>query len=394
MVKINNVAGEPLQCAGEITFFDSTIREGEAAPGVVFSDEEKLEIVHWLAKVGVEAMQIAYVGLDPKLKALSKKVTAIEKGLGKVIASNGLSPQIFEMIDYVADCGSDGISSGFFISPYSPKGIKDDSTKEFCKQRMAQVIEKILSVGKTPSVGLVDCTRTDPEITAELAKVACEAGVKKITLSDTVGCATPESMYEIVSRVCEVASPYGVRIGVHCHNDFGLCLANTLAGIRAGATIACTTIDGLGERCGNASMAEVAAALDCLYGIKTQIDLAAMTELSRFVEKISHIPVPWSKPLVGKYAFSHKQDIHVEGLLKHPLSVQAIPASTFGNEENIVFGKSSGAHVFEYMSKKRGIEIPQSLYGKIKDKLVELDDGAKGNIITEEQFWAVVKSIG
>ena len=82
-----------------------------------------------------------------------------------------------------------------------------------------------------------------------------------------------------------------------------------------------------------------------------------------------------------------------EGLLKHPLSVQAIPANTCGNEENIIFGKTSGPHVFEYMSKKRGIEIPQSKYAKIMDKLVELDDGAKGTIITEEQFWAVVKSV-
>ncbi|MBQ8090547.1 MAG: hypothetical protein IJ233_07395 [Pyramidobacter sp.] len=393
MHTIPGITKKSLSPADEITFFDSTIREGEAAPGVVFSDEEKLEIVHWLAKVGVEAMQIAYVGLDPRLKALAQKVTAVEKGLGKVVASNGLSPQIFEMIDYVADCGCDGISSAFFISPFSPKGIKDNESKAFCKQRMAQVIEKIRSVGKTPSVGLVDCTRMEPAVTAELAKVACEAGAKKITLSDTVGCATPESMYEIVSRVCEVASPFGVRIGAHCHNDFGLCLANTLAGIRAGATIACTTIDGLGERCGNASMAEVAAALELLYGVKTKINLSAMTELSRYVEHISKVPVPWSKPLVGRYAYSHKQDIHVEGLLKHPLSVQAIPASTCGNEENIIFGKTSGPHVFEYMSKKRGIEIPQSKYGKIMDKLVQLDDGAKGTIITEEQFWAVVKSV-
>ena len=386
-------ANQPLKDPEGITFSDSTLREGEGAPGVTFTDEEKQELVRRLDAIGVDAVKIAYVRLNPRLKKLSQDICAMDNRIKKVVQVSGKDPRSDEMLEYIADVNAPIVSVSWFIAPYGNHGRWDAETLESTRENIISMCEKIRGYGKEPIVSLIDATRADPDEMLLLAKTAAEAGAGCVTLADTAGCAAPEAIYEIFSRAVEAVSGRGARVGVHCHNDFGLCLANTLAGVRAGAKTICTTIDGLGERCGNASLVEVAAALEFLYGVKTGLDMQAMTELSRYVEQITRHPLPISKPLVGEDAFAHKQDVHLGELEFHPLAFTGIRPEEVGNEERIVFGKSTGPNGLTYMSKKRGVPIDPKYFGRITEVLTEMDEGNKGALIREEQFWAVVKAV-
>jgi isopropylmalate/homocitrate/citramalate synthase len=181
-------------------------------------------------------------------------------------------------------------------------------------------------------------------------------------------------------------------IGLHCHNDFGLALANVFAGVKAGATLIDVSVNGLGERSGNPSLAEVAMGLEILYKVKTHIRLDHLYELAKLVERISGLPIPTNKPFVGEYVFADESDAHVAAILKEPFAFQGVRPELLGNKRRFVIGKSAGPNVLNLKSKEWGLKVSQELYPKIMERIREKSEKQKGKILTDEELIEIIKS--
>jgi homocitrate synthase NifV len=197
-------------------------------------------------------------------------------------------------------------------------------------------------------------SRTDPAFLAEYARAVHEAGATRLRLSDSVGGALPE---QIAGLVRSVAAAAPIDVQLHMHNDFGLALANVLAGLRSGATMVHVTVNGLGDRAGIASLHQVAAALELLLDIPTGIDLTALPEVSRLVAELSGTMPALNEPIIGEVVFTHESGIHVDGLLKAPDSFALLDPSRVGRAHSFVLGKHSGSQALQHVLSGAGVAV-------------------------------------
>lgn len=234
-----------------------------------------------------------------------------------------------------------------------------------------------------------DGTRTPLNRLIKFYKAAEEAGADIITVADTVGTTEPNAMFYLVSKIKESVK---IPISVHCHNDFGLAVANTIAGVLAGAEQVHVTVNGLGERAGNASLEQVVMALTAFYGIKHNIKLNKLYEVSKLVEKYSMIKLPPNYPIVGENAFAHEAGIHVHGVLSNPISYEPIKPDLVGQRRRIVLGKHTGRHAIEFFLKTYfGRDISRDIILKVTEKVKEL--ASKKKKVTEGDVIGIAKSI-
>ncbi len=220
-------------------------------------------------------------------------------------------------------------------------------------------------------------------------------GVQRIRLADTVGTASPEGIYYLIQKCGEtlqsVKNP--PIVGLHCHNDFGLALANVFAGVRAGATLIDVSVNGLGDRSGNPSLAEVACGLEVLYGVKTECSAgSAFAGLSKFVETISGVPIPSNKPLVGEYAFADESDAHVAAQLQEPLPSRGFSRSPSATGGRYVLGKNSGKNILRWKFQELNLEVREELYPLILERIREASEKRKGKPVSDEELREMVRS--
>jgi 2-isopropylmalate synthase len=218
-------------------------------------------------------------------------------------------------------------------------------TRDDCLERIDRSVRRASAAAARVEFSAEDATRTDPDFLCEAFAVAVRAGAVMINIPDTVGYALPAEMRDLVGRV-RAAVPAFVQLSVHCHNDLGLAVANTLAAIEAGIDQAHVTINGLGERGGNASLEEVVMAVRCradFYGVTTRVEAARLVPTSRLVSELTGIPVQPNKAIVGANAFAHASGIHQDGVLKDPRTYEIMTPESVGWESRrIVVGKLSG----------------------------------------------------
>jgi len=242
--------------------------------------------------------------------------------------------------------------------------------------------------GVTVEFSPEDATRTEPDFLQQVLRAAEESGADIINIPDTVSTATPERMLEIISQAVSTVS---IPISVHCHNDFGLAVANSLAGVRAGASQVHVTINGLGERAGNASLEEFVIALHLLHDRKTNINTKLIYETSRLVSRLTGVPVQPNKAIVGENAFGHESGIHVHGILKSPLTYEPISPDLVGRSRWFQAGKHAGGHGIAAKLEEDGFHPTEEQMKEIVRRVKDIGD--KGKIVTDADLFAIAAAV-
>jgi 2-isopropylmalate synthase len=245
------------------------------------------------------------------------------------------------------------------------------STREKVVEDAVRAVERARSYGATVLFSAEDATRSDREYLKSFYRAVVDAGVRYINIPDTVGVMTPWGMEEVVRQVRE-ALPSGIDIDVHCHNDFGMATANSIAGVRGGANGVQVTVNGFGERGGNAALEEVVSALEFLMGMQTGVELRMLKRVSDIVSDKFGIRMPPNKAIVGLNSFAHEAGIHVHGVLANPRTYEPIMPEEVGNVRRIVLGRHSGKAGVEYTLRHIGVEPEKDMVKYVLRRLKEV----------------------
>jgi methanogen homocitrate synthase len=373
----------PKMGQGDLVIYDSTLREGEQAPGVTFSVEEKLEIARALDKTGI-----------PQMDAGFPAVSQGEKEAVKAVCDQGLKADVLALaranpadIDQVLESGADGVI--VFIAT-SPIHLKEKLGMPFNEAREMAIsaVEYAKDHGLFTALSAEDGTRTGYTALLNLFMEAEVAGADRVHISDTAGCILPEAIADLVR---ELVKEVDVPLGVHCHDDFGLALANSLAAVKAGAMAVSATVNGMGERAGNCPTEELVMALKVLYGMDLGFRTEELTELSALVERLSGVRKSPTKAIVGENVFAHESGIHVSAVLKNPFTYEPFLPEVVGQRRKIVLGKHSGRAAVRAHLEEMGIEAMEGEITRILEAVKEAAQG--GERIDDAVFRRLVKGV-
>ena len=331
----------------KIRVLDSTLREGEQHPGVSFTNKQRIQIAWMLDYFGVDQIEISPV-VSPDHKEATK--TIIKQGLRADIVSHGRA--LKEDIDISLSCDAKWVAAYLGISDIHLKD-KLRITKEQALERAVETVSYAKQHGLNIRFTVEDGSRAEPQFLMKVCKAIEEAGVDRISLPDTVGIMRPIGMYNFVKSV---HSEVNIPLAVHVHNDIGFALANAFSACDAGVDQIHTTIDGIGERTGIPSLAEVAVALTFLYKSPNDFRLDMLADLSRLIEQYTTIKPYDSKPIVGTSAYKHKAGTHLAAILQNPAAYEPIPPRVVGNHRTIVFGELAGKTGAGYLMSLLGIK--------------------------------------
>ena len=369
-----------------VRIFDTTLRDGEQTVGVSLSPDQKLSIAKKLDALGVDAIEAGFpVISEGEFKAV-KMIT--DEGLSCEIA--GLTRTIKKDIDAAVDAGLNYIHTFIATSDIHLKH-KLKMTREQALSKAIEAVEYGKSRGLQVEFSAEDATRTDREFLKKVFGEVAKAKADRVNIPDTVGYSTPEYMAELTRDTIEVTK---LPVSVHCHNDFGLAVANALAGIHVGAACAHVTINGIGERAGNASLEELSMALQCLpyeQKYETNIKSQLIYDTSRYVSKIVGIKVQPNKAIVGDNAFGHESGIHTHGVLNNPLTYEPISPELVGRTRSLRIGKHAGIHGMNAMLKEFGVTTTEDQSQQILAKIKVLGD--QGKQITDVELLAIASNV-
>jgi 2-isopropylmalate synthase len=366
-----------------VRIFDTTLRDGEQSPGVSITPEQKLQIAIKLDRLGVDAIEAGFpIVSHGEVQAIRNIKKA---GLNAEIC--GLARTLSSDIDLVINCDLSYVHT-FIATSDIHMQYKLKMAPEEVIQKAVNAVEYAKSHGLQVEFSAEDATRSNLTFLTKVFRAVGEAGADRIDIPDTVGYATPEFISNLVGMIKEQIS---VPISLHCHNDFGLAVANSIAGINAGATCAHVTVNGLGERAGNASLEEFVMALQCLYKKEHNINTKLLYETSKSVSNIMGIAVQANKAIIGENAFGHESGIHTHGILNNPLTYEPIDPEMVGRKRWLQAGKHAGAHGIRAMLEDFGIECTDEQLHKIVEKQKNLAD--KGKSISTAELLSIAGEV-
>ena len=315
----------------DFIIYDTTLRDGEQTPGVCFSFEEKLEIARKLDQFKINQIEAGFPIVSEKEREAVKAI-ASEDLNAEILALTRTKP---EDIDAALNCDVDGI-----ITFVGTSDIHLDHKMHITRQDAINLCETAVDYAKDHGLYVAfsaeDATRTDIEFLKRIYSKAEECGADRVHIADTTGAITPQGIEYLVK---ELVKDLKINLALHCHNDFGLAVINSITGVLAGAKGISTTVNGIGERAGNASLEEVIMALKILYGKDLGFKTKYIKELSDLVSKASQLPIPYNKPVVGKNVFRHESGIHVDAVIEEPLCYEPYIPELVGRKRKLVLGK-------------------------------------------------------
>ena len=370
----------------KVRIFDTTLRDGEQTIGVSLSPDQKLSIAKKLDELGVDAIEAGFPVISEGEAKAVKMITS--EGLSCDIA--GLTRTIKGDIDAAVDAGLNYVHT-FIATSDIHLQYKLQMTRDQALEKAIEAVEYGKSHGLQVEFSAEDATRTDREFLKKVFGEVAKAGADRVNIPDTVGYSTPEYMAELTHDTIEATK---LPVSVHCHNDFGLAVANALSGIHAGAACAHVTINGIGERAGNASLEEFSMALKCLpyeQKYETNIKSELIYETSGFISKIGGIKVQPNKAIVGDNAFGHESGIHTHGVLSNPLTYEPISPELVGRKRRLRVGKHAGIHGMNAMLEEFGVKPTEEQSQKILDKVKVLGD--QGKQISDVELLSIASDI-
>jgi len=345
--------------------------------------DEKIRIASALDELGVNTIEAGFPATSPgELKAISE------------IASLGLKCEVCALarsnqqdIDLALRTGVGSVHTFIATSDIHLKH-KLKMTKDQALRKAVEGITYAKEHGVVVEFSAEDATRTELGYLLRVYAAAQDAGADRINVPDTVGAMIPKAMGYLVGRIAQSAK---VPISVHCHNDFGMAEANSLASVENGARQIHVTINGLGERAGNASLEEVVMSLHSFYGIKTSIATQRICPTSQLVSRLTGIPVQPNKAIVGENAFAHESGIHVHGVLRSAATYEALTPEMVGSTRRIVLGKHTGAHAISAKLGEMGIRATEAHISEIGQRIKKIGDMGKG--ITDADLVAIAEAV-
>jgi 2-isopropylmalate synthase len=347
--------------ADHVLIFDTTLRDGEQCPGATMTHEEKLEVAEMLDTMGVDVIEAGFpIASDGDFAAVHE----IAKRSKKAVIC-GLARASFKDIDRCAEAIKPAeqrrIHTFLSTSPVHMKYKLQKEPHEVYEMVIAQVTR---GRNYTDDVewSSEDGTRTEFDFLCRCVEAAIKAGATTINIPDTVGYTVPDEYFSLIKRLREhVPNSDAARFSVHCHNDLGMAVANSLAGVHAGARQIECTINGIGERAGNASLEEVVMAMRVRNDVLpywTRIDATILTRASKLVAAVTSFPVQYNKAIVGRNAFAHESGIHQDGMLKHTQTYEIMMPEDVGvKQTSLVMGKHSGRHAFVHKLEELGYRL-------------------------------------
>lgn len=366
----------------QVRVLDTTLRDGEQTPGVSLTPEEKLRIALKIDALGADIIEAGSAITSEGEREGIRKITA--EGLSAEICS--FARAVREDIDAAISCDVDSVH---LVVPTSDLHLEHKlrKTREEVLEQAVDCTEYAVDHGILVELSAEDSTRSDMDFLRTIFREGIEAGAERICACDTVGILTPERSYEFYRGLSELGAP----LSVHCHNDFGLAVANSLAGLRAGASEVHATINGIGERAGNAALEEVVVALKSLYDVDTSINIEMLYETSRMVARMTGVYLQPNKAIVGENAFAHESGIHADGVLKKAETYEPITPEMVGHRRRFVMGKHIGTHALRKRLDELGMKVADDKLMEIFRRVKTLGD--MGKCVTDVDLQAIAEDV-
>ncbi|HET6581610.1 MAG TPA: 2-isopropylmalate synthase [Methanoregula sp.] len=364
-----------------LRFLDTTLRDGEQTPGVSLNPDQKLEIATRLSEIGVDVIEVG-----------SAAASEGERNAIRIISDAGLAAEICtyvravqQDIDFAADYGADSVH---LVVPVSDLHIakKMRKTREQVAQMAHDAVEYAKSRGLIVELSGEDASRADQVFLRQVFSEGIDRHADRLCFCDTVGLLTPEKVSEYIPPIAAIAP-----LSIHCHDDLGFAITNTMAALKCGASCAHVTVNGLGERAGNTPMEEVVMALEILYGYRTRIQKEDIYSLSTLVSRLTGVPLPINKAIVGEMAFTHESGIHAHGVIREPSTYESVSPEMVGRKRRIVLGKHSGSASVEAALHEMSYKADEPQVKEIVKRIKQLGD--EGKRVTDTDLMAVADAV-
>jgi isopropylmalate/homocitrate/citramalate synthase len=400
----------PPKLPDRVFIWDETFREGIKAPTVYLTYVEQVRLAKLMDEAGISVINVGFPGLSEDEKRTVKRIVNESFSHAKLTAS---AEPTRNSINACLECGIKQIT---LESPINGLNLqyKLKSTKEQVLQRIVESIDYAKKHGTTINFTLMDGTRTPLEDIIQTFEAAANAGAIRLAIADSVGFIRPLSMRYLISHVRDGLSETvkkKAELSIHCHNDFGLASANTLAAMEEGVSYLHTCIAGFGERAGIAPFEEVVTTTELLYNIDTGIDMGKIYRIAQTAEKAFAMPIQFHQPIIGENIFTHEVEEEVEEMMSQPLAFEPFPPEIVGRETMIFIGRNTGQTLIQKLLEKAGIRASprqmDELFRRIKGPQESLDKGEaqmtyyqvkklmkdllKG--YTMDEFWHLVEQV-
>lgn len=364
----------------EVQFLDTTLRDGEQAPGVSLTPTEKADIARKLDDAGVSVIETGSACTGAGERETIDRVTDLALDATVTSFARGVQRDI----DLALDCGVDGVN---LVVPASDRHIerKVETTHESVIETTVELTEYATDHGLWIEVLGEDGSRADLDFLERLMRRAFEAGADRVCYCDTVGHATPDRTLDVVSRLSALGPT-----STHTHDDLGLAVTNALVSVAAGADLVHATVNGIGERAGNVALEEVAIALEHGYGVET-VDTAALYDLAQTVAGSTDVPLAPNKAVVGENAFTHESGIHTDGTLKDEGMYEPYPPELVGRERRLVLGKHAGRAGVRAALDEHSIDVSDEELNTIVERVKAIGD--RGKRVTDADLLTIAEEV-